>query len=335
MDQKLKNLTGIKVTVALVCHREKEKLAGPLEDLKRQTAFSNIGEVLVFQNGNCQQTKKTATSFLRELPLKIFSSSKNHLGLARAELVRRAKYELIAWTDSDCRLPANWLEALISHWENSSNQNVAAIGGPNRLPENKWWKRVVNLSLSHPFGHGWSPQAWKVKKRTKVSHIPTTNGLFLKSAILKAGNFSEKHKTAGEDMDLGIRLSRQGDLLLFPQPVVINDYAGSYFESLKRLFVFGQARSERKDFLSRSSSLFFPSMAGFLILGFFYKYFWLFPLSWLACLFLAGLFVSFKSRAPAGLILPFFWLAQQLFYSAGSFFRLSRIFQKTGEGQRL
>ena len=83
------SISKLKVTIALVCYQEKEKLALVLGDLKNQTAFNNIGEVLIFQNGTCQKTLKTAKSFLDKLPLKIFSSTLNNLGLARATLLKR------------------------------------------------------------------------------------------------------------------------------------------------------------------------------------------------------------------------------------------------------
>ena len=309
----------LKVTVALVCYQEKEKLAHVLEDLKNQTAFNNIGEVLIFQNGTCQQTLKTAESFLNKLPLKVLSSTSNNLGLARATLVKKARCDLIAFTDSDCALPESWLEKLLSHWEKQKMNNVVAIGGPNLLPEERWWQKMVNLSLCHPLGHGWSPQAWKVKKQTKVSHIPTTNGLFLKQAILSVGNFSEKHKFAGEDLDLGLRLKKKAVLILFPNPIVINNYAKTYFESLKRLFFFGKIRGKYINLLFYPSFLFFPLFIGFLILGFFQTNFLLLPALYFLFLFATGLFTGLKNKGKINLILPLFWFLQHLFYSMGTF----------------
>lgn len=310
--------SNLKVTVALVCYQEKEKLAHVLKDLKNQTVFDNIGEVLIFQNGTCKQTSKTAESFLEKLPLKIFSSSSNNLGLARAKLVEKSLYDLIVFTDSDCSLPENWLEELLSHWKNKEPNDVVAIGGPNLLPEKRWWQKMVNLSLCHPLGHGWSPQAWKVKKKTKVSHIPTTNGLFLKQAVLSVGNFSEQYKFAGEDLDLGLRLKRKGHLILFPSPTVTNNYAKTYFESLKRLFIFGKIRGIHISFLFYPSFLFFPLFTFFLILGFFQKNFLLLPALYLLFLFLASLFEGLKNKKSASLLLPLFWFLQHLSYSMGT-----------------
>ena len=165
------------------------------------------------------------------------------------------------------------MEQLLFHWSNKQTDRIVAIGGPNCLPEKKWWQKMINLSLSHPLGHAWSAQAWKVKKPTKVSHIPTTNGLFLKTSILKSGNFSEKYKSAGEDWNLGLRLKKEGDLILFPSPIVINNYANSYFESLKRLFIFGKVGQNYKSFLFYPKFLFFPLIYFLFYIRFFSKNF--------------------------------------------------------------
>ena len=315
-NKKLK-INSSQITVALICYQEKEQLKFVLEDLKQQTVFKQIGEVLLFQNGSCQKTRKTAELFLNRLPLKILSSPFNNLGLARSEIIKKAQYDWIAWTDSDCRLPADWLEVLISHWDKINQENLSAVGGPNRLPEKYLWQKGFNLSLNFIIGHGWSPQAWIPKQAEKTSHIPTTNGLFLKQACLKAGNFSQNYSLAGEDLDLGFRLQKQGLLLLFPTPIVINDYASSYWDSLKRLFIFGAIQAQRKSMLFYLSMPFFSILLISLILSFFWKLFLLIPISYFLLLFGYSGFAFLKTRKKIAWLLPFFWFAQQTCYSLG------------------
>ena len=310
-------ITSSQITVALICYQEKESLQFVLEDLKQQTAYKQIGEVLLFQNGFCQKTRETAKLFLNKLPLKILSSPLNNLGLARSEIIKKAEYDWIAWTDSDCRLPKDWLESLISHWNKTNQKNLSAIGGPNRLPEKQLWQKGINLSLNFAIGHGWSPQAWIPKKAQKTSHIPTTNGLFLKQACLKAGNFSHNYSLAGEDLDLGFRLKKQGLLLLFPTPIVINNYASSYWDSLKRLFIFGAIQAQRKSMLFYLSMPFFPVLLGSLIFSFFWKLFLWIPMSYFSLLIGYSGFATLKTRKKTVWLLPFFWFAQHVSYSLG------------------
>ncbi len=316
-----------KITVAIVSHREKEALALTLKDIKNQNALDRIKEVLIFLNSACSQTTKVAESFLNQLPLKIFSSSINNLGSARSVLVDRAQSDLLAFTDSDCRLPKNWLETLILNYEKASS-SVVAVGGPNRLPSKRLWQKVLNLSLSHPFGHGYSPQAEQVRGAKKVFHIPTTNGLFLKQAVLNCGNFSAKYKSLGEDLDLGLRLTQKGDMILFPYPLVINNYACSYLAVLKRLFAFGAVRapihlnygSDGSKVLYYIRLCFSPFMISFFILGIFEKVFFLGLLIYLGILFGAALELFIRSKKALSGWVPVFWTSQHFFYSAGAFY---------------
>ena len=311
-------INSSKVTVALVCYQEKENLRFVLEDLKRQSLFAQIGEVLLFQNGTCKKTKETAQSFLNKLPLRILSSPDNNLGLARSKVVQEAKYKWIAWTDCDCRLPEHWLESLTAQWDsNFQQEKLSAVGGPNRLPEKQLWQKATNLSFNFAIGHGWSAQTWMPKQAVKTYHIPTTNGLFLKAAILQAGNFSPKRQFTGEDLDLGHKIKKQGAMLLLPQPIVINNYADTYWENLKRFFIFGKAQAQRKSFLFYVSMPFFPVMLFCISLSLFWKIFLLAPFSYLMLLFFYSFFAFLKTHKKTAFILPVFWLAQHTCYSLG------------------
>ena len=451
-------LDKIKVTAGLVFHREKSKLRAALQSLCAQTALDRIGEVLSVQNGNCQETLRHAQAFEGRLPLTVFSGSEggqaNHIGAARALIVEKAAFPLIAWTDADCLLPPDWLERLLDNWAaaavlegmappsaavskeknraaaakresllqelsletggalpgglakkalqagamglpgrsggagsfeadgfpgagvglggfsggskgagaagkdagageslaaggaepalaslDDSLWTLAGCGGPNRLPEKAFWQKLVNLSLSHPLGHGWSPQAYIPPRPVSVSHLPAANALFSVEKIREAGNFSadEKYRRTGEDLDLGLRLSLSGPLYLFPDPVVVNDHSASFVQSLFRLFRFGLVRKRRKDRLLIPALLFAPVLlfslsltahrlavvggagalsgnALFLGPG---------PLAaYLLLLALSALQVFFKTQRLLSLVLVFVWPLQHFCYSAGAFLGL-------------
>ena len=316
------------VTLALVCYKEGEKLALVLEDIKNQKALDQLAEVLLFQNGTCEKTQQTAQSFVSQLPLKIFSSPENHLGKARAFLVQKAQCDRIAWTDSDCRLEPDWLEKLLDNWAKqsqklSSSKELVAVGGPNRLALDRLWKKGFNLSLSVFIGHGFSPQAWKPQKATKVRHIPTCNGLFLKKAILEAGNFSTKQARQGEDLELGLKMHSKGELFLLPEPEVINHFAETYFMTLKRLFRFGTVQTPKNNRFYYPLLFFAPALSLGLILNstqalsLFKKTILLFIGFYFLSLVICSFMVLIKRKKILALLLPFFWLAQHYAYSLG------------------
>ena len=307
------------VTVGLVCFEEREKLSLTLQSLKEQTAFHKIGEVLLIQNGKCERTLNHAKAFLSKLPLTILFNTANHIGRARAMIVNRAKFPLIAFTDSDCRVPQDWLEALLNHWESRIDLSPAGVGGPNRLPENKLWKKLFNLSLSHPLGHGWSPQAYRPGKPAPVSHLPTANALFSTAKLKEAGNFSLKCHPVGEDLDMGARLkAKGGDLYLFPDPVALNDCGSSYLQNLKRLFRFGEVKWKNKDRFLIPALLFAPGFPLSFGLGFIHPLYraplWIYLIVLVTGALQTGLK---KPRTFLVFCLPLIWPLQHFAYSLG------------------
>lgn len=314
------------ISIGIVCYREGEQLSEALNSLKVQSRFDCIGEVLLVQNGNCEITLKTAKAFLSVLPLFIRQNPLNSIGKARRLIVEHSRYALLAFIDADCVAPANWLEKLLCHWDSLGSQNTVAIGGPNRLPEHKFWQKTFNLSLQHPLGHGWSPQAWIPRQKTPVRHMPTTNSLFLREEIIKAGNFSDAKRRVGEDLDLSLRLSRRGALYLFPDPVVLNDFAPNYLGLLKRLFRFGTVQYWQKDLLLVGATSFF---LGFLAASVLAE--WFFPLLfgiYFVFLFVAALQQMRQSQAASScLMLPVFWFLQHLAYSLGVVWGLFKAFK--------
>ena len=314
---------NLSVSVGIVCYREGKKLSRVLESLRAQTRFSCIREVLLVHNGSCQSTLKAAKTFLNILPLSIIKNSVNSIGKARSLIVEKSCCPLVAFIDGDCIAPENWLERLLLNWNSCQGENIVGIGGPNRLPERFFWQKAVNLSLSHPLGHGWSPQAWIPPHKVSVKHIPTTNGLFLKNKIKTTGNFSHKIKRVGEDVDLGLRLSEQGFLYLFPQPVVLNEYAVSYVQALQRLFKFGTARHRHRNLLGLLVVIFFPVFILFLIFGIRELFFLLPVCLYFVYLFFSGFQIAFLKKQTSSLtfalLLPVFWFLQHCAYSLGAF----------------
>ena len=319
------------LSIGIVCYREGEKLSQVLNSLKVQSRFDCIGEVLLVQNGDCESTLKTAQTFLNILPLSIRRNPLNSIGRARGLIVENSRFDLLAFIDADCMAPVDWLEKLLENWDSIKDKNKVALCGPNRLPEHGFWQKTFNLSLQHPLGHGWSPQAWIPNQKTPVRHIPTTNSLFLKEEIIKAGNFSPSKSKVGEDLALSLRLSKTGALYLFPDPVVLNDFAQSYLNLLKRLFQFGTVRHWQKDFLLFAALGFFPCLLGFSVLAFKWPLFTL-PLGfYFIFLCLAALQRMRQSKAALScLMLPAFWFLQHSSYSLGAVLGLFKTLKHSG-----
>ncbi len=237
------------VSILISTHNEEKNIANLLASLARQTARNNIVEILIADNNSSDRTltiiKKTASAY--NLPVKTIPLHRNNLGDSRRQLVELTSTDNLVFIDADCKVHIRWLETLILHFSKLSklHTKLAGVGGPNRLPEKNLFQKTINQNLDHGWLHGFSAQAHRALSThgLKKDHLPTTNALIKKSAIIEAGNFSPLFERVGEDLELGLRMVRLGfELRMLPDPEVINDCASNLSSWLSRMFRFGQAQ---------------------------------------------------------------------------------------------
>ena len=236
------------ITVLIVCFNEQERIGACLDSVLKQSCLSRIDQVLVIDNGSTdntlQEIQKKTYGKNGEL-IQLHRAPQNHMGASRAMGVQMAKTPYLAFLDGDCVAPANWAETLMHHFEKEkiNNPKIGGICGPNRLPQAWIFGRTVNLMLSTFIGHGFSPQAMKPEIPQATSHLPTTNCLYWREAILDAENFSLDIPRYGEDLDLGARVKKLGyELFLYPDPVVLNYCAFNSWQWFSRMYNFGRAQ---------------------------------------------------------------------------------------------
>lgn len=244
-------MNAITVSLCIVCKNEEPHIDSCLNSLLQQTAFSQINEILIVDHGSTDKTLSIINNFQarlkdRSTPLLVFTDIENNLGKSRARLVTLAQSDYVAFIDADCIAPPHWLKELITQYQQLDQQAsqvscLGGIGGPNRLPASSTLNKAINLMMDHPFGHGFSPQAWIPHHPVEVSHLPTTQALFNKAAIMEAGNFSTNFARTGEDSELGLRIRQKGyKLVLLPEPIVINQCSEDIKTWLSRMYRFGK-----------------------------------------------------------------------------------------------
>jgi GT2 family glycosyltransferase len=123
--------------------------------------------------------------------------------------IKKSRYNIVITLHGDCiPLGKSWLRNLIEPFK---YENVVATCSKVRMPE-EFWKDmdVFNKSLS-------------VRERGTVTPLLDEKGCaYRKSAIGKIGYFDEKnYRTAGEDMDLYLKLKEIGKIE-YPDTVVLH-----------------------------------------------------------------------------------------------------------------
>jgi glycosyltransferase involved in cell wall biosynthesis len=195
-----------------------------LNSLSSQTYKSF--EVVVVDGGSVDKTVEIAL----HLGARVIIEPVKGVGAARKKGVLEAGGELIAFIDSDCRAPNDWLEKLVTSI--SQREEVAAVGG-FAVPA---IDNLVSKCLEY--------RLYGFEKRgniREVDSVATLNAIYRKQAILSVGNFDSRLEM-GEDPDLNYRLRRKGLKILFsPSIFVYHNHPATLLEVVTQWFKYGRS----------------------------------------------------------------------------------------------
>jgi glycosyltransferase involved in cell wall biosynthesis len=206
--------------------------------------------------------------------------------------------DILAFTDSDCFPPNDWLKKISDPFV---NPKIGAVGGGySSGADNTFWQKFCSAEL-----------AFRQKDRPKeVTTLLSNNFACLKSAFIKAGGFPKNYRY-GEDMLLSYNISRFSKLWWLKNNGVKHYFRNSLLTYLKHQYSTG--RGSVLFFLENPPLLFtnhyqgkrlhLAIAASFLILlnlvlAFFIRSFWLIlPIPILIHLFIyLGFLIYLKKR---------------------------------------
>ncbi|AVT28837.1 glycosyl transferase family 2 [Plantactinospora sp. BC1] len=163
-----------------------------------------------------------------------------HVGAKRNLGVALARHDLVLFTDSDCQLAPDVLQRHVSRLH-SAPRHVAGVAGPTRVRDSD--TAVFRVARRSPY---LNTAFDRPIRYTRVTWATTSNLALRKSAFQQVGGFAEDTLTvvAGEDVDLGLRLSAAGYVIeCDPKAEVIHHPGNS--ESLRavcqRLYTYGRS----------------------------------------------------------------------------------------------
>lgn len=267
------------VSILIPAYNEEKRIASCLESIFNLNYPKDKFEVIVVDGFSKDRTVELAKKY----PVKILYEKKPTRAAACNTGVIAAKGEIIAFTDADCTVDANWLTNLVKYYDSPS---IAGVGGPNIvITENELSAKIISL-MKTPLAFGGFRYATIYPEKREIYHNPGCNSSIRKDVYCDVGMMDENLITA-EDTELSERIRYAGYKLLYIPEAKISHHwwfdLKRYFNWMKKYGI-GQAQFIVKSKFrfgqnSRSPLFLLPSMGLIIVLtlfslGFLNNHFW-------------------------------------------------------------
>jgi GT2 family glycosyltransferase len=167
-----------------------------------------------------------------------------------------AKGDILAFTDSDCRVERNWLENITSHFR---DRKIDAIMGKLLIDRSNFLGDSIS-ALGFPAGGSIGfDKIWKVDENGFTNSLSTCNCAIRTEAFNQAGGFDETFPYAGgEDSYLAYSLRQKDYMIKYCPDVIVYHEARSSFSEFYRWqfkrgissYMFSSKINEKSDFVS-------------------------------------------------------------------------------------
>lgn len=189
----------MKVSVVVPAYQEEAGLADFLRQFDRQTLPRADFEIVVVDGGSRDRTRDLAGTHAD----RVLIQTSPGIGGARNDGVAIARSPIIATTDADCRVPEDWLERIVRHFE---DERVVAVCGPDGPIERTLKARSVFFVLRNLIRAGAAMGLYTTGG---------TNSAFRRDAFLRVGGY--RHLPHSDDIDLGLRIRTVGRIVYDPK----------------------------------------------------------------------------------------------------------------------
>ncbi|MGN8068953.1 glycosyltransferase family 2 protein [Mucilaginibacter sp. SG564] len=241
-------------SIIIPLYNRPQEIKELLETLVLQT-YRNF-EVLVIEDGSVQDAEAIANSFMGSLNLRYFKKLNEGQGFTRNFGFERAKGDYFIIFDSDCLIPADYLEIV----NNSLTTNyLDAYGGPDGAHSSFTpTQKAISYSMTSPFTTGGIRGN---KKAIGQFHPRSFNMGISRQVWEKAGGFIITR--LGEDIEYSIRIHSLGFKIgLIPDAIVYHKRRTNFSQFYKQLHFFGRARINIYKFFPKELKAvhFFPAV---------------------------------------------------------------------------
>jgi glycosyltransferase involved in cell wall biosynthesis len=199
--------SAVIISIIIPALNEEKMIGGCLDSLTHLAFARDRFEVLVVDNGSCDNTLAIVESFKDRLRLKVLQQAGVRISALRNLGAGTASGDILAFLDADCLAPADWLDRIFAL---APADGSGVLGAHYLLPEDSSW-----------VGRTWH-RYQEAPKSGEVSHVPAGDLIMRREDFLKLDGFDESIQT-NEDYELCDRARKAGmHVRAFPQIGVVH-----------------------------------------------------------------------------------------------------------------
>jgi len=207
------------VSVIVPAYHDWERLKICIDALLNQTYPQENFEVIIVNNDPAD----TPPDLSLPENFRIISEEKPGSYAARNAGIKKAKGEILAFTDADCIPEPGWIKEGIKVF--NSDKRVSRVGGKVDL-----FFKNKRLTIAEIYEKAF---AFRQQRHVEKSGTAVTANMFSKRKVFESVGMFDENKYSGEDIEWGIRAQKRGFKIKYSAMAIVKHPAR---HTLKQLF---------------------------------------------------------------------------------------------------